>query len=350
MAVHETFMRRCLDLAIRGQGYVAPNPLVGAVLVHQGRIIGEGWHEAFGKAHAEVNCFQSVAPEDRPLIAESVLYVSLEPCAHQGKTPPCTSLIINERVSKVVVGCLDPFPAVSGKGIEQLKEAGIEVEVGVLREECRWVNRRFMTTQEKNRPHVVLKWAQTNNGFIGTGTNERLLISNTFTNKQVHTWRSEEAAILIGSNTAKLDNPLLTSRWGNQRQPVRVLVDRQLSLPMDLRIFQEQKGRICIINEVYEKTEDCFQWILMKPAQNGVVSILNALHQINIQSVLIEGGRQLLQLFIDYNLWDEARVITAINRTVESGVTAPDFRGMKVREKIQLANDHIGWIVNHQAS
>ncbi len=244
LTIDESFMHRCLELARLGAGYVAPNPMVGAVLLHEGRIIGEGWHKEYGKAHAEVNCINAVKESERQFISQSTLYVSLEPCAHHGKTPPCTDLIIRHKIPRVVIGCRDSFKEVDGKGIEKLKAAGIEVETAVLEQECRELNKRFFTFHTKQRPYIILKWAQTSDGFIAplippkVGISEpqtqRLFISNEYSNILVHQWRSEEAAIMVGTNTALLDNPELTTRLWPGPSPVRLVIDLNLRLPDSL--------------------------------------------------------------------------------------------------------------------
>src|SRR5687767_13525023 len=241
MSSTEEYMQRCLQLARLGAGSVAPNPMVGAVLVSDDRVIGEGWHQQFGKAHAEVNCFDSVLPGNRELVAGSILYVSLEPCAHFGKTPPCTDLIIKNKIRKVVVGCRDPFKEVNGKGIEKLKAAGIEVETGVLENECKEINKRFFCFHEKHRPFIILKWAHTADGKMGfESSTDRLFITNEYTNRLVHKWRSEESAVMVGTNTALRDDPELTVRLWTGASPVRAVIDRELKLPASLKIFDGQ--------------------------------------------------------------------------------------------------------------
>jgi diaminohydroxyphosphoribosylaminopyrimidine deaminase/5-amino-6-(5-phosphoribosylamino)uracil reductase len=341
MTDHKVFMHRCLELAKKGSGFVAPNPMVGSVLVYEGRIIGEGWHKQFGGPHAEVNCLQSVMPQDRHLIPISTLYVSLEPCSHKGKTPPCTGLILKQGIKKVVVGCEDPFPAVSGSGIRTLQENGVDVEVGVLANLCRQLNLRFITYHQKHRPYIILKWAQTADGFIGTGTSERLLISNNVTNKLVHKWRSEEAAILVGTNTARLDNPLLTARWGNQPQPVRMVIDRSLKLKKDLRIFTEGEGKVFVFNELYAKDEGRILYKRLLKDHSSLEAILDICYKEGIQSVLVEGGRKLLQAFIDEGLWDEARVVTATNIFAKSGIASPFFHHTNLKEEFSVQGDRI---------
>jgi diaminohydroxyphosphoribosylaminopyrimidine deaminase/5-amino-6-(5-phosphoribosylamino)uracil reductase len=265
LTIHEKYMRRCIELAQNGAGYVAPNPMVGAVLVHEDRIIGEGFHQHYGGPHAEVNCINSVSEEDRNLITRSTLYVSLEPCAHQGKTPPCADLIIVNKISEVVIGCRDPFKEVNGKGIEKLKGAGVNVIYGVLESECQQLNKRFFTFYTQHRPYIILKWAETADRKIAANGTERLFISNEQTNRLVHKWRSEEASILVGTNTALLDDPELNTRYWNGPSPIRLIVDMGLSLPSSLKIFNG-KQRTIIFNTVkhlddgnnlyYQVTED----------------------------------------------------------------------------------------------
>lgn len=341
MTDHKSFMYRCVELAKKGSGFVAPNPMVGSVLVYEGRIIGEGWHKKFGGPHAEVNCLQSVLPEDRHLIPKSTLYVSLEPCSHEGKTPPCTGLILKHEIKKVVVGCEDPFPKVSGSGIRLLREKGVDVKVGVLEDLCRHLNCRFITYHQEHRPYVILKWAQTADGFIGTGTSERLLISNNGSNRLVHKWRSEEASILVGTNTASQDNPLLTARWGNQPQPVRMVIDRSLKLKKDLRIFTEGEGKVIIFNDSIAEKGSRIVYSLLSKDLSLVNAILDACYKEGIQSVLVEGGRKLLQSFIEEGLFDEARVITATKIFAKSGISSPLLNKVMLTEEFAILDDRI---------
>ena len=334
------YMQRCLQLASLGAGYVAPNPMVGAVLVYNDRIIGEGYHQKYGEAHAEVNCIASVKEEDKELISQSVLYVSLEPCAHFGKTPPCADLIIKNEIPKVVIGCRDPFKEVDGKGIEKLKAAGINVELGMLEKECKEINKRFFTFYTKHRPYIILKWAQSRNKKISSGTNERLLISNEYTNQLVHKWRSEEAGILIGTNTALMDDPELTTRLWNGASPVRQVVDINLRLPDSLKIFNQQVKTIIFNKTRHEETENLIYYQVEENI-NLVHEIMNALYQLKIQSVLVEGGARLLQSFIDAQLWDEARVITGDKMAPENGLNAPVLIDYIQTDSFQLYRDAI---------
>lgn len=344
-------MKRCLQLAVLAAGDVAPNPMVGAVLVYQSRIIGEGHHQQYGLAHAEVNCLASVAEPDRPLMALSTLYVSLEPCAHWGKTPPCADLIIRHRIPKVVVGCRDPFDQVNGKGIEKLRAAGVEVVQDVLAEECRQLNRRFFTYHVRRRPYIRLKWAQTSDGKIAGKDSSRLLISNAYTARLVHKWRSEEMAILVGTNTALFDNPQLSTRHWPGHNPVRVVVDAHLRLPHSLAVFD---GKIPTLvfntkqhNLPLEKPslnslgEAGIGYYQVKAEESLVCQILHGLFQLHVQSVLVEGGTRLLQSFIDEGLWDEAQIITNENLLAENGLPAPQLHGAVLVDSLPLFSDFI---------
>ncbi len=325
-------MHRCLQLARMGAGRVAPNPMVGAVLVYQQRIIGEGFHQFYGGPHAEVNCLRSVRQDDLDLVSSSTLYVSLEPCAHFGKTPPCADLVIEKKIGKVVIGCRDPFVAVNGKGIEKLQKAGIEVIQGVLEKECMEINQRFFTFHERKRPLIILKWAQTADGFIGNEDHSRLIISGPQTNRLVHKWRSEESAILVGTRTALADDPSLTTRLWPGPHPVRLVIDRQLSLPAELKLF-DKKNTTIVFNE--KKHELPGKTITGKQEEHGVFyyqvgadaslvhQVLNGCYQLGLQSVLVEGGAHTLQAFIDEGVWDEIRIITNTRMLKGKGVAAP---------------------------
>jgi len=317
-------MHRCIELAKQGAGYVAPNPMVGAVLVYGQRIIGEGFHEQFGDAHAEVNCVNSVGKEDEHLIDQSILYVSLEPCAHFGKTPPCADMIIRKKITKVVIGCRDSFKEVDGKGIEKLLAAGIDVVQSVLEKECKNMNRRFFTFHTKHRPYIILKWAQSNNAKIAGMGLQRVFISNEFTNRIVHKWRSEEAAILVGTNTALTDDPELNVRWWNGLSPIRLLVDMDLRLPATLKIFNGHAKTI-IFNTVRHEETDNLIYYQVTTDVSLVHQIANALYHLKIQSVMVEGGAKLLQSFIDEGIWDEARVIENGELIVDRGLNAPEL-------------------------
>jgi diaminohydroxyphosphoribosylaminopyrimidine deaminase/5-amino-6-(5-phosphoribosylamino)uracil reductase len=331
--LHRHYMHRCIELAKLGTGKVAPNPLVGAVLVYHDRIIGEGWHAQYGGPHAEVNCIASVKKEDRELIPKSTLYVSLEPCVHHGKTPPCTDLIIQHKIPKVIIGCRDPFKEVDarlndavgqGKGIEKLKAAGVEVFLlsGEMEKECIELNKRFITFNTLHRPYVIMKWAQTSDHKISSGTKDRLLISNEYSNRLIHKWRSEEASILVATNTALLDDPELTARLWPGSSPVRLILDMNLRLPSNLKIFNGAVRTIIFNSIRQEEKENLLNYKLAKD-KNLVQQLLAALYELKIQSVLVEGGAKLLQSFIDEGIWDEARIINNEKLIINNGLHAP---------------------------
>ena len=347
-------MHRCIELARLAGGSVAPNPLVGSVLVHENRIIGEGYHEYYGGPHAEVNCIHSVGEDDRPLISASVLYVSLEPCAHFGKTPPCSNLIISNNIKKVVIGCRDPFIEVNGKVIEKLLAAGIEVITGVMENECKLLNKRFFTFHMQHRPYIILKWAQTNNAKIAASSNERLYISNEYSYRVVHKWRSEEAAILVGTNTALVDDPELTNRYWTGDSPVRMVVDMELKLPSGLKIFNDDKSYTLVFNsKVHEVPESPIRkhsrgvgFYQVTTDVSLVQQIVHALYHLQIVSVLVEGGAQLLQSFLDEGLWDEARVITNRRLNVEDGVAAPVLSNHFLYQENKIMSDEVHYFAN----
>ncbi|MBS1602140.1 MAG: bifunctional diaminohydroxyphosphoribosylaminopyrimidine deaminase/5-amino-6-(5-phosphoribosylamino)uracil reductase RibD [Bacteroidetes bacterium] len=346
MNLRETYMRRCLELARLGAGHVAPNPMVGAVLVYEDRIIGEGYHQLYGKAHAEVNCINSVKEEDQALIGRSTIYVSLEPCAHYGKTPPCADLIIARGIPRVVVGCRDPFPEVDGKGIEKLRAAGVEVTVGVLEAECKELNKRFFTFHTQHRPYIVLKWAQSMNGRIAGVGEGRVLISNEYTNRLVHRWRSEEAAILVGTRTALADDPALTARLWNGPDPVRLVIDKELRLPGSLQLF-DRKVRTIVFNLVRHGEDGPMLSYYQLAGDSSLVHQLSvALYQLKIQSVLVEGGARLLQSFIDEGYWDEARVITNTKLELPGGLSAPALDTIQPISREDLFADTIVYYKN----
>jgi diaminohydroxyphosphoribosylaminopyrimidine deaminase / 5-amino-6-(5-phosphoribosylamino)uracil reductase len=353
---HETYMYRCLQLAQLGIGNVAPNPMVGAVLVYNDAIIGEGYHEKYGAAHAEVNCINSVSLDKHHLISQSTLYVSLEPCAHFGKTPPCADLIVKMKIPKVVIGCRDPFEQVDGKGIEKLLAAGVDVTTGVLEKECKNLNKRFFTFHTYHRPYIMLKWAQTADGKIaythpGQGsasTGTRLFISNAFTNRLVHKWRSEHMAILVGTNTAMQDDPALNTRLWPGNNPVRLVIDKELTLPPALNLFDGSIPTI-VFNERKNTIEDVkiarqqpgVHYYQVTNSVSMVQQILNALYHMNIQSVMVEGGSVLLQSFIEEGMWDEARVITNENLILRIGLPAPSLKDQEWITSETISGDTI---------
>ncbi len=313
------FMQRALDLAERGKGAVRPNPMVGCVIVHEEKIIGEGYHEQYGGPHAEVQAFASVS--DPQLLAEATVYVSLEPCSHWGKTPPCANLLVEKGIKSVVVATLDPNPLVAGKGVQLLEAAGISVQVGLLEQEAKWQNRRFFCQQEKHRPYVILKWAQTQDGFIARENFDSKWISGTQSRQLVHQWRAEEQAILVGKNTALHDNPRLNVRDWTGTDPIRVVLDSKLELPTDLHLFDQQIPTLCYTTLKSEKLRN-LEWV--KLPQISLEALLADLHARQIQSVLIEGGSHTLNQFLAAGLWDEARVFTAPIE-FERGIAAPQL-------------------------
>jgi diaminohydroxyphosphoribosylaminopyrimidine deaminase/5-amino-6-(5-phosphoribosylamino)uracil reductase len=341
----EKYMERCLQLARLGAGAVAPNPMVGAVLVHNGMIVGEGYHKKFGEAHAEVNCIASVDERQKDLIASSTLYVSLEPCVHYGKTPPCTDLIIKNKIPRVVIACRDVFEQVAGKGIEKLEDAGIQVTTGVLEKESVDLNKRFFTFHQKKRPYIILKWAQSNDGKIAPASKERTFISNQFTNRIVHKWRSEEAAIMIGTNTALQDDPLLTTRLWKGNSPARIVIDLSLRLPSSLKIFDKKIKTILFNQTKAAKEENLIYYKL--GGGNNLREIMNALYVMNIQSILIEGGSKLLNSFIDQDLWDEARIITNQQMTIGEGISAPELNQNNVVNVETYFSDTITYVFHN---
>lgn len=343
MTVDEKYMYRCLQLAKNGRGYVNPNPMVGAIVVHNGKVIGEGYHRRYGKAHAEVNAINSV--KDKSLLKESVIYVSLEPCSHYGKTPPCAQLIIDSQIPKVVVACLDPYPAVSGHGIKMLRDAGIEVVVGILNDEAWALNREFFTVQTKNRPYIYLKWAQTQDGFIDKErvageTPNPTPISNDFSKMLVHKKRAEIPAIMIGTNTAVNDNPSLTTRYWYGKSPIRIILDRQGRIPSDYTIFDGKVRTVVFTERDNINTYDNVSYIQMSFDDNLLENILATLKIWKINSVLVEGGRELLQSLIDKGLWDEAYI--EISSTLfERGTKAPIADGVLMENMKWGDSQHI---------
>lgn len=325
---HETYMQRCLQLAANGLSAAMPNPSVGAVIVHDDVIIGEGYTSAYGGNHAEVNAIHSV--KDTSLLKEATIYVSLEPCSHFGKTPPCSDLIIKHKIPKVVIGTIDPFAKVAGKGVEKLQNAGCEVILNVLKDECIASNKRFFTFHQHKRPYIILKWAETQDGFIDkirqeNGPVQPNWITNTYSRQLVHKWRSEEAAILVGTNTAITDNPKLNTRNWHGKSPVRIVLDRSLRIPQDYSLFDKTIKTI-VITEQEKHSQENLVFETIDFSKNIVLQICDVLYKYELQSVIIEGGKQTLQTFIDHNLWDEARVFKG-NVSFQQGIEAPTLQG-----------------------
>ncbi|MEY4106958.1 MAG: hypothetical protein RL181_1300, partial [Bacteroidota bacterium] len=308
----ENYMRRCFDLARLGTGRVSPNPMVGAVLVYENRIIGEGYHAVFGKAHAEVNAIHSVVPADRALIPRSTLYVSLEPCCVYGKTPPCSDLILEHRIPRVVVSCLDFSPLISGRGVEQLRRGGVQVTTGVLEEEGLELSRPAAIFLRKKRPYIILKWAETQNGLIAPSNRQPFWISGAASRRLTHKWRMEADAILVGTTTALHDDPSLDNRYFFGKSPVPVLLDRRGMLPPGLKVFQHPKAPVVFVQngqplppypgEVHIEAVDFERPLLLD-------ELLQRLYLLKIGILLVEGGAAVLQSFVQQGLWDEARVI-----------------------------------------
>ncbi|GAB5538438.1 MAG: bifunctional diaminohydroxyphosphoribosylaminopyrimidine deaminase/5-amino-6-(5-phosphoribosylamino)uracil reductase RibD [Salibacteraceae bacterium] len=333
-------------MAANGLGNVAPNPLVGAVIVHNDKVIGEGYHQLYGEAHAEVNAIQSVA--DKSILPQSTIYVNLEPCAHYGKTPPCADLIIEHGFKRVVIANEDPFPEVLGKGIERIKKAGITVTNGVLKEEGEFLNRRFFTFHSKKRPYIILKWAQTNDGFIdhvrSDGSDSSALkITNKTSNRLVHKWRATESAILIGKRTALLDNPRLTNRSGNGKNPMRIVIDLNGELPQQLNLFSDGNKTVVATRMVDSNTKSR-DIIPISNHDRAPEEILDALYARNIQSLIIEGGSNTLNRFIDMGLWDEARVFTS-TESISKGIAAP-LLNRQAEERVEIDTDILEYFRN----
>ena len=335
-------MRRALELATRGRGHVSPNPMVGCVIEHNDRvagprIIGEGWHQRYGEAHAERNAILSVRPEDAHLLPECTAHVTLEPCSHYGKQPPCADLLIEKRVGRVICCNDDPNPLVAGQGFAKLREAGVTVETGVLNEVGRQLNARFFTFMEKSRPYIILKWAETADGFIGGENGQPVQISGPLSQRLVHRWRSEEDAIMVGTNTARTDNPRLNVRLvpvsvATPANPTRIVIDKQLQLDQNLNLFD---GSQPTLGYNFIKTETVGQttYIQLSPDKPFLPQLLVDLYERRIQSVLVEGGTTLLNSFMDAGLWDEMRVFRS-QTMLGGGIKAPTVRGQLISREM----------------
>lgn len=313
----EFYMRKCLELAAQGYPLALPNPMVGCVIVLDGNIIGQGYHKQFGQDHAEVNAINSV--KDKSKLKQATLYVNLEPCAHFGKTPPCADLIVENKLKRVVIGALDSFSEVNGKGIDKIKQAGIEVKVNILQDDCKSLNRRFYTFHKDKRPYVILKWAQSSDGFIAPKDQESPFWMTCVESKNlVHQWRAAETGILIGKNTAIKDNPLLTSRVPESRNPIRFVIDKSSSLPKKLNVFNDEAISYTLCQKKSNKYD------LEVNFDNFIISLMEQLHKLEIHSIIIEGGTTTLQQFINSNCWDEARVFQS-DILLKDGVMSPVF-------------------------
>ncbi|MBF2709149.1 bifunctional diaminohydroxyphosphoribosylaminopyrimidine deaminase/5-amino-6-(5-phosphoribosylamino)uracil reductase RibD [Flavobacterium soyangense] len=345
MKKDEKYMRRCIELAKNGLGTTYPNPLVGSVIVYNNKIIGEGWHKKSGEPHAEVNAVNSV--KDKSLLKKSTIYVSLEPCSHFGKTPPCCDLIIENEIPNVVIGTIDPNIKVAGNGIKKLIETGKNVTVGILESECMELNKRFFTFHLKKRPYVILKWAETQDGFIAPiihgqaqddiKKRKPVWIANEFSRQLVHKWRSEEQAILVGTNTVINDNPKLDVRDWEGNSPIRIILDQNNRIPKNSHIFDNKVKTIIFSNLANANNKENTTFEIIDFKQNLANQILKALYKHKIQSVIIEGGTQTLQTFIDENLWDEARIFIG-NSCFENGTKAPII-ALKNIKKHSIGND-----------
>ena len=322
--IESKFMNKCIALAKQGLGNTYPNPLVGSVVVYKGEVIGSGWHQKSGEAHAEVHSIHHVS--DRSLLADSTLYVNLEPCNHYGKTPPCTDLIIQSGIRHVVIGMKDPFEKVNGRGIQKLRHAGVRVDVGIEAAACRELNKRFITTIEKQRPYIILKWAETLDRFLAPKnktTNEPVWISNLLSRTLAHQWRAEEQSILIGKQTALDDNPALTTRLYKGPSPIRLLIDPKEEVDRKAKVFNPDQ-KVIVFTANKSRTEAHIEYVAIDFSANGLQQILSTLFQKGIQSMLVEGGSITLQHFIDSGLWDEARVITGREKFID-GIAAPNI-------------------------
>lgn len=337
-------MKRCLELAAKGLGHVAPNPMVGCVIVCNDQVIAEGYHEQFGSAHAEPNAIKQVEDE---VLKKSTLYVNLEPCAHFGKTPPCADLIISKGIKKVVVSNLDPNPLVAGKGLQKLKDAGIEVIHGILENQGRELNKRFFTFHEKKRPYIILKWAQTKDGFISQWplpeNREDNRITGAESHTLVHTWRGEEQAILIGYNTLINDNPFLTTRLAEGKNPVRIVMTRHPDFPAHLNVFNKEAQTI-IYNGVKNDVQDNCTFVKIN-WENKVQEILDDCYSRNIASIIVEGGTNTIYNFMNKKCWDEARVFVNPHKTFEHGIEAPEIK-LNATLSLNLGNDLLYTIIN----
>lgn len=331
MTTHEFFMQRALQLAKNGLGTTYPNPLVGSVIVHDGKIIGEGWHKKAGEPHAEVNAVNSV--KDKSLLKEATIYVTLEPCSHFGKTPPCCDLIIANEIPTVVLGTVDPFAKVAGTGIQKLKDSGKNVIVGVLEKECQELNKRFFTFHQKKRPYVILKWAESNDGYIAPdkilrqaqNDNRPVWITNKYSRQLVHKWRTEEQAILVGTQTVLDDNPMLDARDFFGNNPIRIAIDRNNKIPEDFNIKNGKEKTLVFLDSIFLTENSKYSQKKAIFDTHFLKNLVSELFKENIQSVIIEGGSKTLSSFINENLWDEARVFIG-NTNVTTGIKAPEFK------------------------
>lgn len=335
---HKKYIQRCIQIAKNGIGSTRPNPSVGAVIVFNDEIVGEGFTSPYGKNHAEVNAVNSV--KDTAILNQATLYVTLEPCSHVGKTPPCADLIVQHQFKKVVIGCLDTNSLVAGKGVERLEKAGIEVVVGVLEKECQEHHKRFFTVQDKKRPFILLKWAETKDGFIAPlekDKQEPIWISNVYSQQLVHKWRSKEHAILVGTNTVLDDNPSLTVRSWQGQHPIRIVLDKNVRIPNSATIFNGKLKTIVLTQSDSRETKENVIFEVIDFSKNVAQEICNVLQKHHIQSVIIEGGAKTLQTFIDVGLWDEARVFVG-DVVFDEGIKAPNLL-VPISSEEKIIND-----------
>ncbi len=320
---HQQYMQRAIELAMNGLGAVSPNPLVGCVIVNDGKIVGEGWHGKFGEHHAEVNAIHDL--DDVTMLNNSTVYVNLEPCSHHGKTPPCADLLVKNKIKSVVIANQDPNPLVMGKGIAKLESNGVKVVKNVMEEEGRMLNKRFFTYFKKHRPYILLKWAETADGFIAKKNYDSKWISNKYSRKLVHQWRSQEDAVLIGTNTAIYDNPKLTVRDWEGRDPIRIVIDRKLRIPADYHLFRPGPTTLCYNLKKSGKNNNV-EWIKLT-GDDFINQLVSHLYERQVQSVIVEGGPTIMNEFIKLNLWDEARVFKSMK------VIGKGIKSLKIETK-----------------
>lgn len=340
--IDERYMARCIQIAQNGLGSTFPNPFVGSIIVHNQKIIAEGYTSAYGGPHAEVNAIRQI--KDDSILKECTLYVTLEPCSHYGKTPPCCDLVIAKEFKRVVIGTLDPFAEVNGQGYLRLLENGIDVTLGVLEEECKELNRRFITFHQEKRPYIILKWAQTQDGYMGHDDVQKW-ITNRYSRQLVHEWRTEEQAILVGKKTALVDNPQLNTRFWEGKNPLRISIDKFLAIPRYFHLYDQSIPTV-IFNAIEDREDKNLKLVKIDFDSNIIPPILDYLYQNNFQTLIVEGGSDTIQKFIDMNLWDEARVLSS-NAFWNEGILAPIVRGKRVSQQ-KIINDHVTVIRNQK--
>ncbi|HEY4538739.1 MAG TPA: bifunctional diaminohydroxyphosphoribosylaminopyrimidine deaminase/5-amino-6-(5-phosphoribosylamino)uracil reductase RibD [Faecalibacter sp.] len=340
--IDERYMARCIQIAQNGLGSTYPNPFVGSIIVHNQKIIAEGYTSAYGGPHAEVNAIRQI--KDDSILKECTLYVTLEPCSHYGKTPPCCDLVIAKEFKRVVIGTLDPFAEVNGQGYLRLLENGIDVTLGILEEECKELNRRFITFHQEKRPYIILKWAQTQDGYMGHDDVQKW-ITNRYSRQLVHEWRTEEQAILVGKKTALVDNPQLNTRFWEGKNPLRISIDKFLAIPRNFHLYDQSIPTV-IFNAIEDREDKNLKLVKIDFDSNIIPPILDYLYQNNFQTLIVEGGSDTIQKFIDMNLWDEARVLSS-NAFWNEGILAPIVRGKRVSQQ-KIINDHVTVIRNQK--